>query len=84
MARASMKDMVAKTTPLATTSTTETSTPTPAAPNPAAAVKAAGGEDARINFAIDRELRQRFKVWAAANDTTIKDELTRHIEELLS
>ena len=40
-------------------------------------------EDARINFMIPRELRQQFKAWAARNDTSIKDELTRHIRSLV-
>lgn len=38
---------------------------------------------ARINFEVPRELRDKFKVWAVQNNTTIKDELTRHIRSLL-
>ena len=81
MARASMKDLVGKAAPLAGPAATTAAAPTEAKPAPA--VRAAGADEARINFAIDRELRRRFKEWAAHNDTTIKDELTRHIEELL-
>lgn len=61
------------------------------APAPTAATLAPQGstaaaeaaEDARINFMIPRELRQKFKAWAAQNDTSIKDELTRHIRSLV-
>ncbi|MWV76098.1 hypothetical protein SAMN06295924_12316 [Rathayibacter rathayi NCPPB 2980 = VKM Ac-1601] len=38
---------------------------------------------ARINFQVPRELRDKFKVWAVQNNTTIKDELTRHILSLI-
>lgn len=55
--------------------------PTTPANGDAAAHEAA--EDARINFMIPRELRQKFKAWAAQNDTSIKDELTRHIRSLV-
>ncbi len=54
--------------------------PAPTAPTAAAADSA---DDARINFMIPRELRQKFKAWAAQNDTSIKDELTRHIRSLV-
>ena len=54
---------------------------TPAPKGPTSAAEAA--EDARINFMIPRELRQKFKAWAAQNDTSIKDELTRHIRSLV-
>lgn len=40
-------------------------------------------ETARINFEVPRELRQAFKAWAAQHDTSIKDELTRHIAQLV-
>ena len=42
------------------------------------------GAPARINFEVPRELRDKFKVWAVQNNTTIKDELTRHIRSLIS
>lgn len=37
----------------------------------------------RVNFQIDRQARNAFKAWCAENDTTIKDELTRHIYSLI-
>lgn len=40
-------------------------------------------DTSRINFEVPRELRNQFKAWAAQHDTTIKDELTRHIRSLL-
>lgn len=52
------------------------------APTPTSAA-ADSADDARINFMIPRELRQKFKAWAAQNDTSIKDELTRHIRSLV-
>ena len=58
--------------------------PTAATPAPKGSTAAAEtAEDARINFMIPRELRQKFKAWAAQNDTSIKDELTRHIRSLV-
>lgn len=40
-------------------------------------------ELARINFQVPKALRAKFKVWVAQNNTTITDELTRHIESLV-
>lgn len=49
----------------------------------AAAANATESEDlTRINFVLDRELRNEFKAWCAKNDTSIKDELTRHIRTI--
>lgn len=85
MARASMRSMAGKVAPVETP--TPTVTPDPARPAAAgerlASTPGPALEDARINFTIPRELRQRFKVWAAENDTSIKDELTRHIHSLV-
>lgn len=41
------------------------------------------GGEARINFSVPRDLRARFKVWAIEHDTTMTDELTRHIRSLV-
>jgi hypothetical protein len=41
-------------------------------------------EEARINFHIPKGKRQAFKIWCARNDTTITEELTAHIDRLLS
>lgn len=81
MARASMRAMAGKVTPIETPATTAPAQP--AAGEKPVTKPAQPVEDARINFTIPRELRQRFKVWAAANDTSIKDELTRHIHSLV-
>ncbi|AYG05534.1 hypothetical protein [Gryllotalpicola protaetiae] len=90
MARVSMKDRAAGITPVAAP---ESSTPA----EPAAAAAAPEHSDSkrpaaaagmkhppRISIEIDADLRRRFKNWANDNGTTIKDELLRHIEELVS
>ena len=57
--------------------------PTAASKPAPAPTSADSADDVRINFMIPRELRQKFKAWAAQNDTSIKDELTRHIRSLV-
>jgi hypothetical protein len=37
----------------------------------------------RINFEIARNKRAAFKAWCAQNDTSIRDELTSHIDRIL-
>jgi len=48
---------------------------------PAPADKEAG--DTRINFEIPKAKRAAFKAWCAQNDTTIRRELSEHIDRVL-
>jgi len=57
-----------------------------AAPAVAAASVPADRSEApqgRINFEISRAKRAAFKAWCAQNDTSIRDELTAHIDRLI-
>lgn len=63
--------------------------PQPAAKTTSAAAPTAVPADrsetpqGRINFEISRDKRAAFKVWCAQNDTSIRDELTAHIDRLI-
>ncbi len=37
----------------------------------------------RVNFETDPQLRSQFKAWCAANDTTIREELERHMRSVV-
>jgi hypothetical protein len=86
MAKANLADLIGSSSNDVSAVPTKPDTRPTAASKPAPAPTAAApdsADDARINFMIPRELRQKFKAWAAQNDTSIKDELTRHIRSLV-
>lgn len=38
----------------------------------------------RVNFETDPQLRAEFKAWCAANETTIREELERHMRSVVA
>ena len=82
MARANLSNLLADDTkpldppkPAAKTAPAAAPAPVPADP--------AEVPQGRINFEISRAKRAAFKAWCAQNDTTIRDELTAHIDRLI-